>query len=194
MIYKVLKALSDTLDHELNLPDPEYPVQEPVDIVIDSIAKEDNDATAISNKVVISLLSAEEESVLKNTSRYEPIYPEGSSIPNGYKKKNPTAYLNLYVMVAANRDNYEIALRNISKVIETFHTQKTFVNETKGFSVKLQLHPLPFDQLSYVWGLLGGKVIPSALYKISIVKIQKTGETYPEVIEDIDILRKEKKI
>jgi len=194
MIYKVLKALSDKLDHELNLPDPEYPVQEPVDVVIDSIAKEDNDATAISNKVVISLLSVEEESALKNTSRYEPIYPEGSDVPRGYKKKNPAAYLNLYVMVAANRDNYEIALRNISKVIQTFNTEKTFVNETQGFSIKLQLHPLPFDQLSYVWGLLGGKVIPSALYKISIVKIQKKGETYPEIIEDIDILRREKKI
>ncbi|MEO4006920.1 DUF4255 domain-containing protein [Flavobacterium sp. CAU 1735] len=194
MIYKVLKALSDKLDHELNLPDPECPVQEPVDVVIDSIAKEDNDATAISNKVVITLLSAEEESALKNASRYEPIYPEGSTVPRGYKKKNPTAYLNLYVMVAANRDNYEIALQNISKVIRTFHTEKTFVNETQGFSIKLQLHPLPFDQLSYVWGLLGGKVIPSALYKISIVKIQKKGETYPEIIEDIDILRREKKI
>ena len=45
MIYKVLKALSDKLDYELNLPDPEYPVQEPVDVVIDSIAKEDNDET-----------------------------------------------------------------------------------------------------------------------------------------------------
>ncbi len=194
MIYKVLKALSDTLDYELNLPDPEYPVQEPVDVVIDSIAKEDNDATAISNKVVITLLSAEEESTLKNATRYEPIYPEGSLIPQGYKKKNPTAYLNLYVMVAANRDNYEIALRNISKVIQTFNTQKTYDNGAQGFSIKLQLHPLPFDQLSYVWGLLGGKVIPSALYKISIVKIQKAGETYPELIDDIDILRKEKKI
>ncbi|UUC46515.1 DUF4255 domain-containing protein [Flavobacterium cerinum] len=190
MIYKVLKALSDGLNADLNPPGVQYPV----DVVIDNISKDDNDATAISNKLVITLLSTEEEAALKNTSRYEPIYPVGSSVPQGYKKKNPAAYLNLYVMITANRDSYEIALENISKAIESLNTRKTFIDEQQGFQVRLQLHPLPFDQLSYVWGLLGGKVIPSALYKVSVVKIQKSGTTLPELIKEIDILRKEKKI
>jgi len=179
MIYKVLKVLRDSLNEELN--DPDATVLDPVDIVIDNIAKEDNDATAISNKVVITLLSVEEESTLKNTPRYE------RPAPHEYVKKNPPAYLNLYVMVAANRDNYEMALKNISKVIETVQTQKIFANSEEHFEFKAQLHPLPFDQLSYVWGLLGGKIIPSALYKLSIVKIQKDGFTNPKLISEIDI-------
>jgi hypothetical protein len=90
-------------------------------------------------------------------------------------------------MIAANRDNYEMALKNISKVIETLQTKKVLVNEEEQFRFKAQMHPLPFDQLSYVWGLLGGKAIPSALYKISIVKIQKEGSIDPKLITEIDL-------
>lgn len=181
MIYKVLKVLRDNLDTELNPQNPGSAVPDPVDIVIDNMAREDTDATAISNKIVITLLNVEEEPALKNTPRYE------RKLPNGYIKKNPSAYLNLYVMVAANRDNYEIALKNISKVIETLQAQKVLANEEEGFKFKVQLQPLPFDQLSYAWGLLGGKVIPSALYKVSIVKIQRGGVTDPELITEIAI-------
>ena len=181
MIYKVLKVLRDNLDTELNPQNPGSAILDPVDIVIDNIAREDTDATAISNKIVITLLNVEEEPTLKNTPRYE------RKFPSGYVKKNPSAYLNLYVMVAANRDNYEIALKNISKVIETLQVQKVLLNEEEGFTFKVQLQPLPFDQLSYAWGLLGGKVIPSALYKVSIVKIQRGGMTDPELITEIDI-------
>ena len=182
MIYKVLKVLRDDLDNELNPQDPV--VLEPVDIVIDNIAREDNDATSVSNKIVITLLSVEEEPALKNSPRYERKQPED---PKGYVQKNPSAYLNLYVMIAANRDNYEMALKNISKVIETLQTKKVLVNEDEQFRFKAQMHPLPFDQLSYVWGLLGGKVIPSALYKISIVKIQKEGSIDPKLIIEIGL-------
>lgn len=185
MIYKVLKVLKDNLDTQLNLPDPDLGAQDPIEVVIDNIAREDNDASAISNKIVITLLNAQEEPALKNSPRYEPVIRDEHK---QYVKINPPAYLNLYVMVAANRDNYEIALKNISKVIEIVQTQKTFNSMTEGFKFKAQLHALPFEQLSYVWGLLGGKVIPSAFYKLSIIKIQKEGETDADVVRNINIV------
>ncbi|MFP9114618.1 DUF4255 domain-containing protein [Flavobacterium sp. RHBU_3] len=184
MIYKVLKVLKDNLDTELNSADSESGTVDPVEVVIDNIAREENDASAITNKVVITLLNAQEEPALKNTPRYELV----STAPKQYIKVNPPAYLNLYVMVSANRDNYEIALKDISKVIEIVQTQKNFTSPTSDFTFKAQLHPLPFEQLSYVWGLLGGKVIPSAFYKLSIVKIQKEGETDAVTIETIDVV------
>lgn len=180
MIYKVLKVLKDSLEAELNDPGGTNP--DTVEVVIDNIAKEDNDAAALSNKVIITLLSTEEEATLKNSSRYE------RPSPQEYIKKAPPAYLNLYVMVAANRDNYEIALTNISKVIEVVQAQKIFTNEEENFKFKIQLHPLAFEQLSYVWGLLGGKIIPSAFYKLSIIKIQKdTPAEVPDLISEINI-------
>lgn len=183
MIYKVLKILRDKLDGELNIPDPNSNNQETVDVVIDNISKEDNDSTAISNKIVITLLSVEEETTLKNTPRYERL-----ENPKRYLKKNPPAYLNLYVMIAANRDNYQNSLQNISKVIETLQTEKVLFNENEEYKFKIQLHTLPFDQLSYAWGLLGGKILPSALYKLSIIKIQnETILTNPVKIDEINI-------
>lgn len=190
MIHKVLKVLKEELEEALNEPDPQDPNPETVAVVIDHIGKEDNDATAISNKVVITLLNVEEELTLKNRPRYEPLQNQ----EDRYEKKNRSAYLNLYVMVAANRNTYEKSLANISKVIEALQTNKVLSKEEDNLKFKVQLHPLPFDQLSYAWGLLGGKVMPSALYKISIIKIQKSGDPVGvEVITDIDI-KSEKKI
>ena len=174
MIYKVLKILKDELGDNS---------------VIDDIAKGDSDATSISDRIVITLLNVEEEATLKNSPRFERITVQDH---NGYVKKNPSAYLNLYVMISANRSTYENSLVDISKVIEIFQAKKvlTSVSTTteEEFKFKIQLHSLPFDQLSYAWGLLGGKVMPSALYKISIIKIQQAGESSsPELISEIDI-------
>lgn len=191
MIHKVLKVLKEELEEALNAPEPGVTNPETVAVVIDHIGKEDTDATAISNKVVITLLNVEEELTLKNRPRYEPLQnPEDK-----YVKKNRPAYLNLYVMVAANRDTYEKSLANISKVIEALQTNKVLYNEEDNLKFKVQLHPLAFDQLSYAWGLLGGKVIPSALYKVSIIKIQKAGDPVDiELITDIDIQSEKKPI
>lgn len=184
MIHKVLKVLKEELEEALNAPEPGVTNPETVAVVIDHIGKEDTDNTAISNKVVITLLNVEEELTLKNRPRYEPL----ESPEDRYMKRNRPAYLNLYVMVAANRDTYEKSLANISKVIEALQTNKVLYKEEDNLKFKVQLHPLNFDQLSYAWGLLGGKVIPSALYKISIIKIQKAGDPIGiEVITDIDI-------
>lgn len=192
MIHKVLKVLKEELEEALNAPDPENPDPETVAVVIDHIGKEDTDNTAINNKVVITLLNVEEELTLKNRPRYEPVENKEEE---RYMKRNRAAYLNLYVMVAANRDTYEKSLANVSKVIEALQTNKVLYKEEDNLKFKVQLHPLNFDQLSYAWGLLGGKVIPSALYKISIIKIQKAGLPVDiEVITDIDIQSEKKPI
>ena len=80
MILKALTILRDELDEQLNLVTIENTDPEQVEVVIDSIAREDNDDTAISNKVVITLLNVEEEVTLKNSPRYE-------SLPE-YKNKD----------------------------------------------------------------------------------------------------------
>lgn len=175
MIYNVLKSLKEELDQNMIVPG----------IVIDDISKADNDTTTISDRIVITLLNIQEEPTLKNSPRYERIQDQ-----DGYIKKNPSAYLNLYVIIAANRNTYENSLVDISKVIEIFQAKKILNYGSGGdeFKFNMQLHPLPFEQLSYAWGLLGGKVMPSVLYKISIIKIQKTLENPNlELITDIDV-------
>jgi Pvc16 N-terminal domain len=170
MIDKVLYVLRNVLDNgEIDAP-----------IVVENISKEDNDGNTTTDRIVITLLSIEEEKTLKNSPRYERVQES-----NKYIKKSPPAYLNLYVMISANRNLYYESLENISKVIEIIQAKKEEL--FKGYNFKTQLHSLPFDQLSYAWGLLGGKVLPSVLYKISIIKIQDEDDLQVGLIKNVDL-------
>jgi len=173
MIYDVLriikKEIGNYLDDE-NL------------VVLENIAKaEDGSNTSLNDKVIVTLLSTEEESTLKNTPRHE--------IKNGTKiYKSGAAYLNVYMMVAANRSTYEKSLQSISKVVEFFQDKSIFTNnntdtsiftgdeadpQIEEFKFMVDLKSLRIEELSYAWTVLGGRTMPSALYKVSIVKVQR---------------------
>ena len=179
MIDNVLKILQSKLNDPLNgLKDDDG---EGNIAVVNNIAKhEDEDSTNLKNKVVITLLTVEEESTMKNTPRYNKL----KTTPVSYELESAPAYLNLYVMIAANRDAYDKSLANVSKVIEIFQTNNVLGSD--GFTFRIELHSIPFEQLSYVWGLLGGKIMPFAFYKISVIKI--AAATEPEDVQLIDVV------
>lgn len=180
MINKVLTVLKEQLNNSEGLYDT---------AVVDDIAKHDDDTSGLDNKVVITLLNVEEESTLKNRSRFHKV-PTNEN-PTRYDVESPPAYLNLYVMISANRTTYVNALANISKVIEVFQTNNVLEysdpDPEKSFKFRIELHSIPFDQLSYIWGLLGGKIMPSALYKISVIKIVANEVTPIELINNVNI-------
>ena len=84
-------------------------------------------------------------------------------------------------MFSANRTNYDKSLKNISNIVEFFQDKPVFTNtnttesisNVEEFKFKVDLYSLPPEQLSYTWGVLGGKVMPSALYKVSVIKLQR---------------------
>ena len=45
-------------------------------------------------------------------------------------------------------------------------------DKLKEFRFVVDLYTPTFEQLNYIWGTLGGKSIPSVLYKISILEIE----------------------
>ncbi|UKB82428.1 DUF4255 domain-containing protein [Chryseobacterium sp. MEBOG06] len=188
MINNVLTVLQNKLNEPNGLYNPIFPNEVEIAVVGD-IAKHDDEDSRLSDKVIITLLSVEEESTLKNRSRYQQVVVE--SQPTRYDKESAPAYLNLYVMIAANRSMYNKGLLNISKVIEIFQANNVLEyigsNQEDNFKFRIELHSIPFDQLSYIWGLLGGKIMPSVLYKISVIKIVAK-ETKPvELINDVNI-------
>ncbi|NIF06614.1 DUF4255 domain-containing protein [Chryseobacterium sp. Tr-659] len=188
MINKVLTVLKNQLNGSEGLQDVLGEIT-----VVDDIAKHDGEASGLDDKVVITLLNVEEESTLKNMSGYTK--KKISETPPRYEMKmeSTPAYLNLYVMISANRATYANALANISKVIEVFQAKNVMEykdpanNHDKDFSFRIELHSVPFDQLSYIWGLLGGKVLPSALYKISVIKIMADDLIPIELINEVNI-------
>jgi hypothetical protein len=171
------------------------------DIILHNIALLDSESSGdLSNKVVITLVNTEEESTLKNKSNV-------LRTINGVQYVEPAVFLNLYILVTATlgddlQDAYEFALNRLSLVFQFFQAKKSFTVKNSPFNsistdanisqeikdeikLNVELYTLTFEQINHLWGSLGGKQVPFAMYKIRLVRIQEsTGEEAP-LIEEI---------
>lgn len=174
------------------------------DVILHNIALMGEDATVdLSNKVVITLVNSEEESTLKNN---------GNTVRtiNGYRYVEPAVFLNLYILVSATlgkdlQDAYEFALHRLSSIVQFFQAKKSFTVKNSPFTsisndnnipqeikdqlrLNVELYTLTFEQINHLWGSLGGKQVPFAMYKIRLVKIQEnTGQDAP-LVETINTI------
>ena len=156
-----------------------------------------------TNRLTISLVNIQEEFTYKNTpavrnSESRPVYA------------NPPVFLNLFMLVSASHHDYSTALRMLTLVVTYFQGTKSFtyssapvdpsLTTTNGlnefseeflqkFKVSLDLYSLTFEQLNHLWGALGGKQYPFALYKVRVVELdanlQKRGGGYINEIKTV---------
>ncbi len=174
MIYEALQIISEQLDKYLS----EAGLNNLV--VLENIGlleSSDDNADNLKGKVVLTLLNLEEEASLKNLPNFK--------VKNGTTEyKNPPVHLNLYLLISANCDKYDKSLRCLSKTIQFFQGKTVFTsantvyNRTNvafdvfdHFKFNLELYTLSFEQLNYVWGTLGGRQLPSVVYKIQLIEI-----------------------
>ena len=170
------------------------------DIILHNIAMLETDTSGdLNNKIIMTLVNTEEESTLKNRSN-------AVKILNGVRYVEPAVFLNLYVLITATlgedlQDAYEFALNRLSLVIQFFQAKKVFTIKNSPFNtistdanipqevkdelrLNLELYTLTFEQINHLWGSLGGKQVPFAMYKVRLVKIhENTGEEAPLVEE-----------
>jgi len=170
MIYEALQIISEQLDNYLSSEGLSNLVKlENIALLESSSENADN----IKGKVVLTLLNLEEESALKNTPNFK--------VRNGKTEyKNPPVNLNLFLLISANCDTYDKSLRCISKTIQVFTSTNTVYNRTNVafdvldyFKFNLEIYTLSFEQLNYVWGTLGGRQLPSVVYKIQLLEIEQ---------------------
>ncbi len=195
MIYESLYILKKSLDYYLRSTSGLLNQTED-EVILGNIAYADlsgqNDMQDLSNKVVISLVSVEEDASLKNQNAF---VKKG----NGYEKQNPKVFANLNILISANYPaSYENALKRLNKVIQFIQGQNIFrykdsplpdlsaTPKINNLQVNLEMLSLNFEQLNHLWGSLGGKIIPSVLYKARVVEIereavQSTGSAITEV-------------
>lgn len=171
---------------------------EPVKLGNIAFVEDDASTTDIdeSNRVFISLVNLQEEFAFKNL----PAVKKTGELP---KYVNPPIYLNLFVLITANHKNYGVALKMLSLVVEYFQGNNTFsvagnpvpdspfasLNEGAEVKISMDLYSLTFEQLNHLWGALGGKQAPFALYKMRVVKVdkdqQKRGGGFIKEIETV---------
>lgn len=176
MIIPLISLLLDQLNHYIKQQDGN-PLGMPNVAVMGNIAQIDipEVATDLENRLVLSLINLEEEATLKNGR---------NAVPNtdgtvGYPPK--PLHLNLFLLWTANYRNYGTALQRLSQVMIFLQGKQKFtptnspgVQGVEGldFSLTMELLSLNLEEINHLWGVLGGKYLPSVVYRGRVVTLQ----------------------
>jgi hypothetical protein len=95
----------------------------------------------------------------------------------------PELKLNLYVLFAANFKLYDQALKFISYILTFFQAHSKFISteypelDPRIGKLTIELQSLNFEQLNQVWAFIGGKQLPSVIYKVRVIALQDKTQT-----------------
>ena len=103
-------------------------------------------------------------------------------IDNDIEVANPEIKLNFYMLVAANPGtttvSYDAALKRLSEVI-TYFQSTSYFDKTDYPSLDpieylvIELYSLSFEMQNQLWASMGAKYMPSIVYKIRLVVIDR---------------------
>jgi hypothetical protein len=134
-------------------------------------------ATDMENHIILSLVNVGEEASLKNS-------PAVTRSPSGaVNYQNPPVFLNLFLLFSANYTNYTTALRRLAQILSFFQSKKTFslanspgavnnISPATDLTLHLDLLSLSYEEVNYLWGSLGGKQMPFAMYRGRLIEIR----------------------
>ncbi|RPI19316.1 MAG: DUF4255 domain-containing protein [Ignavibacteriae bacterium] len=160
-------------------------------IILGDIAKVVNDGE-LNNKIILSLVNVEEDRISRNPDNYV-------KIDDKVIYKNPGVNLNLYCLFTVNREkDYAGALKHLSLIIQFFQYKNVFTHDNSPVlnpgieKLVFDLYNLNFEKLNHLWSALGGKYLPSVLYKLKMITIDEgVIDAEAEPIKEIDISGKD---
>jgi hypothetical protein len=173
MINESLQFIADELNKYLVLK--MGPTTEPPRLVLGNVSRLfDGDAAAslLTNKVIMSMVNVEEDRVAKQQENF--VRMDAST-----RYKSPQLYINLYILFSANRTSYTDSLQHLNYILQFFQFQHVFTPITHPAldnriqKVIVDLCTLSFEQINHLWSTLGGKYIPSVLYKVRQLTIDE---------------------
>lgn len=144
------------------------------------------------NRVLVSLVNIQEERALMNGPTY---VRDDAALRVRYE--NPPTFLNLALLVSAPHTNYDDALRALSRSLLFFQAHGVFTQEnvapesmTTGapvndldrleeFRMVVTLWSPSMEEVNDMWGMLGGRQSPFALYSIRVLEL-RSGATQRE--------------
>ena len=147
-------------------------------VVLGNVAKAYDNAqpvlgeVPIANKAVLSLVNIEEDKVAKQQENF-------TRTDTSVRYKNPPVLLNVYILFSLNRNAYSDSLLWLSYIVQFFQHQNIFTpltHPTLNSKIKklmVDLYSLNFEQVNHLWSTLGGKYLPSVMYKIRQLTIDE---------------------
>jgi len=163
---------------ELRKQDGLHDAAQPPLVAMKSFVNAKGESNLNDGEVGVMLVSVEEEKNMK------PQIQKEKRTDSSVSFANPEIYLNLYILIAVKPadngdDSYGIALKRLSLVLEYFQANSFFENVTLPASsetiekMMVDLFSLSFEQQNQLWASLGAKYLPSVVYKIRLVVIDK---------------------
>lgn len=185
MLKQTLKAIQSYLLEKMS-SSTEYQLN---DVYLDAIQKDESQKEGLC----ITLLRIVEETSRKpqNVFRYEVDRQDGKKKVVS-KNVSPDVCLNLYVLITSHAQNYGTSLAQISDVIYWMNNinYKDDSNEISANSLQVELQSLTSEQHNSMWQTLGGKMVPSVVYKVRMVTIAAAESTEKVVpVKDIFLTR-----
>ena len=148
---------------------------------------DDNDFDG--ENLVVTIVRIDEESTLKN-------FPNRKLVQNGgifeIDKRFPKIHLNYYLLFTCTLQ-YDKAVAVIYKAIKFFQYQKkfAFAADEDDIELNLELCSPSFEQLNNIWGMLGGKQMPSVLYKARVSALERDIASLSAIITSIGSIEKQ---
>ncbi|WP_211753341.1 DUF4255 domain-containing protein [Nitrosomonas aestuarii] len=147
-----------------------YDLSEDVVIVSNLLDVDGSVAPNTHNKLVIFLTNVEKDSVSAGAGRSQ-------SFGEWTVQRSAAVNFNLYVMLTANftGNNYAEALKFLSSTIGYFQRNPLFNHQTapdmdrRIEKLILDIENLSIQDLSNLWSSLGGKYMPSILYRVRMI-------------------------
>ncbi len=159
------------------------------------------------NQLLISVVNITEERSLKNLPAHRI-----DQLTGRVHYQNPPTYLNLAVLVTATHKDYTDALTTLSRAMTFFQFANVFTPETVNpqsisegapvsehdrladFRLVLNLWSPTFEEVNDMWGMLGGKQYPFALYSMRMLELrfeapQREGGLITEVVSNFTVTR-----
>ncbi len=195
MIDKAFKFIAEEVNNylltKLLFPDPPK-------IILGNIARlQDGGAGGSTNKIILSLVNIEEDRISKNPDNFF------KTDDNKVVYKNAPVHLNLYCLFAYNHgeneqentNHYEEALLYISYVIRFFQHRNVFTASNSPSldagieKLLMEMNSLGFEQLNHLWAVMGGKYLPSVLYKMRLVVIDEGLQSgMGELVKNVNVV------
>jgi len=169
MINKTVSFISEQLNHSLQLR-----FSKDESLVVGSGLTEAGGGfpDAISERVVITLINIEHEHSIVTGS------PRMQTSHEGFARTTAPLHLNLLLLLSASFKHYPTSLEYLSAVLGFFQAHPLFTAEASQ-NFPSGLEQLAFDPvnldlqaLSNVWSVVGGRHLPSVMYKARLMTTQ----------------------
>ncbi|MCA8927697.1 MAG: DUF4255 domain-containing protein [Alphaproteobacteria bacterium] len=177
MIDRALELIASRLNQHLRV---RLRSDEDLVVVTNAVDTDGSPSKLIDDKLALFIVNIEKETVSR-------VPPPPMMPGDRFAIHREPLRLNMLVMLAAGYTdgNYLQALKHVATAVRFLQANAVFTHQNApemdaGLDrVVLEIQNLPTQELSHLWGVFGGRYLPSVLYSMRTVSIA------PEALDDV---------